>query len=508
MDYPFWDVDIGYGWLMGSIAVFHVFIAHFAIGGGLYLVMAEISARKAGDTFRLQFLKKLSKFFVLASVVMGALTGVMIWFIIGLLNPAATEVLIHHYVWGWAIEWTFFIIEICAAILYYYGWEKMSARSHIIIGWIYFIAAWMSLVVINGIITFMLTPGDWLITGNVWDGFFNPTYWPSVWYRTGICIMLAGVYALAVASNQKQSQEQSSLVRYNAIWGLVGLLIMAPTYFWYFEAIPEGLRTTAAEMMPTVMAYINEGWWIALVLAIALVLFGLILPKMYRLPIAVVTMVLGLLLFGEYEFMRESIRKPYVIHGYMYGNAIDVANSETYATDGYLKHMTYRTGDDGADLFRRVCRSCHTMDGYRPLQPSFDGTDAQFIAAMVRGIGVMKRRMPPYLGSAHESEMMAAHIYKSIDKRPLSEIHGLSGVELGQKVFQTRCGPCHQMGGYNDKTESLAGLEVEDYEDLLDNAADYDDLMPAFTGSDADRAALIKYLQTLTEGGDDESSGL
>jgi cytochrome bd-type quinol oxidase subunit 1 len=175
MDYPFWDVGIGYGVLMAAIAVPHVFVSHFAIGGGLYLVVAETSARKAGDTRRLEYLESLTKFFVLITLVFGALTGVGIWFIIGLLNPAATEALIHHFVWGWAIEWTFFAVEICAAIIYFYGWKTMSARSHQIVGWIYFAAAWLSLVVINGIICFMLTPGQWLETGSFWHGFFNPT---------------------------------------------------------------------------------------------------------------------------------------------------------------------------------------------------------------------------------------------------------------------------------------------------------------------------------------------
>ena len=115
MGYPFWDVDIGYGLLMATISVIHVFVSHFAIGGGLYLVMAETTARKKNDTLRLEFLQKLSKFFVLVTVVFGALTGVGIWFVIGLLNPAATELLIHNFVWGWAIEWTFFAVEIAAA---------------------------------------------------------------------------------------------------------------------------------------------------------------------------------------------------------------------------------------------------------------------------------------------------------------------------------------------------------------------------------------------------------
>ncbi|HSM13875.1 MAG TPA: cytochrome ubiquinol oxidase subunit I, partial [Thermoanaerobaculia bacterium] len=130
---------------MAAIAVVHVFISHFAIGGGLYLVVTEHWARRRNDAAALAYLERLSRFFVLTTLVAGALTGVGIWFVIGLLNPAATELLIHHFVWGWAIEWTFFAVEILAAILYYYGWRRMGARAHLALGWIYFVAAWLSL---------------------------------------------------------------------------------------------------------------------------------------------------------------------------------------------------------------------------------------------------------------------------------------------------------------------------------------------------------------------------
>ena len=62
MDYPFWDVFVGHGVLMALIAVVHVFISHFAIGGGLYLVVEEMSARRRGDASRLAFLEHLSRF--------------------------------------------------------------------------------------------------------------------------------------------------------------------------------------------------------------------------------------------------------------------------------------------------------------------------------------------------------------------------------------------------------------------------------------------------------------
>jgi hypothetical protein len=98
MDYPFWDLPFGYGILIAVVAILHVFISHFAIGGGFFLVVSERVARKAGDTVHLEFLERLSKFFVLATLVTGALTGVGIWFVIGLLNPAAVAVLIHNFI--------------------------------------------------------------------------------------------------------------------------------------------------------------------------------------------------------------------------------------------------------------------------------------------------------------------------------------------------------------------------------------------------------------------------
>jgi hypothetical protein len=42
MNYPVWQLDVfGGGLWVILIAVFHVYIAHFAVGGGLFLVLAE-----------------------------------------------------------------------------------------------------------------------------------------------------------------------------------------------------------------------------------------------------------------------------------------------------------------------------------------------------------------------------------------------------------------------------------------------------------------------------------
>ena len=58
----------------------------------------------------------------------------------------------------------------------------------------------MTLVIINGILAFMLTPGKaWLEVAGTgqeasrfFQAFFNPTYWPSLALRTLVCLSLAG----------------------------------------------------------------------------------------------------------------------------------------------------------------------------------------------------------------------------------------------------------------------------------------------------------------------------
>ena len=49
MNYPVWDVSFGAGLLIALVAILHVFVSHFAVGGGLFLVLTEHSARKNKD---------------------------------------------------------------------------------------------------------------------------------------------------------------------------------------------------------------------------------------------------------------------------------------------------------------------------------------------------------------------------------------------------------------------------------------------------------------------------
>jgi cytochrome bd-type quinol oxidase subunit 1 len=180
----------------------------------------------------LGWLRRHSKFFALLTLVFGAVTGVGIWFTIGLVHPSATLALVRTFVWVWGVEWVFFVDEIAAAIIYHKTWARVAPGTHLVIGWVYFVSAYMSLAVINGILAFMLTPGDWLESGELWDAFFNPTYLPQLVLRTLATVAFAGFYVFVTAWREEPAL-RVRLARVAAAWALPAT-VAGPLAAWYY----------------------------------------------------------------------------------------------------------------------------------------------------------------------------------------------------------------------------------------------------------------------------------
>ena len=134
MHYPWWYVPyLTAPMLIAVISVVHVLVSHYAVGGGLFLAVEVGHARRTRDSEYLNYLRGHARFFVLLTVVFGAITGVGIWWTIGLTSPLATEVLIRTFVFGWATEWVFFVVELVAAFIFLYYWDRLpreDARRH------------------------------------------------------------------------------------------------------------------------------------------------------------------------------------------------------------------------------------------------------------------------------------------------------------------------------------------------------------------------------------------
>ena len=439
MNYPFWDIPyLGSGWVIGIIAIFHVMISQFAVGGGLYLPLAERKALREGRTDWLQELVGYSKFFLVLTGVFGTVSGVGIWFAIGLTHPEATSTLIHNFVFGWAIEWVFFMVELSTAAVYYYTWNRVDSKLHLAVGWVYAGASVCTLIIINGILTFMLTPGNtWLSvagTGNeaskFWNAFFNPTYWPSLLLRTCVCCSLAGIWALISASRIDGATLpglKSSLVKWSVKWLVPSFVAMPFLFVWYLFMVPESQRALLTLGVDT----IGSGTFsmvtrIALIIVItSATIIGVAYYLAYRNPVdfntahAVAILLLALMATGAGEYSREMLRKPYVIGNWMFSNGVRVPYVSRINEQGYLVHSAWTWDADGAPtssysrgeaIFRGECGSCHTLNGYRPLAQLLAGRDATNIGSFVNMLHEYKadspyrRFMPPMVGTKQDVE--------------------------------------------------------------------------------------------------------
>jgi cytochrome bd-type quinol oxidase subunit 1 len=394
MNYPFWDVPhIGSGWVIGLIAIFHMMIALFAVGGGLYLALAERKALREGRRDWLEVLRGHSKFFLVLTGVFGTVSGVGIWFAIGLANPEGTSALIHNFVFGWAMEWVFFIVELTTAAVYYYTWGRISDSLHLKVGWLYAASSFFTLVIINGILAFMLTPGDaWLAVAGTgqessrfWQAFFNPTYWPNLVIRCLICASLAGVWALVTCSRidgEKKPELKTAMVRWSANWLLPTFVLLPVAFVWYLWTVPEsqrallqlGISTIGSGMFTQVTrAVLIVGLSSAVIVAVTYV-FAWRSPLEFNFGQALTVVLLALIATASGEYTRETLRKPYVIGRYMFSNGVRVANADKFNADGYLPRSlwTRQGGDEklarGEAMFRGQCMACHTVNGYRSMK--------------------------------------------------------------------------------------------------------------------------------------------
>jgi mono/diheme cytochrome c family protein len=484
--------------LIALVAITHVFVSHFAVGGGFFLVVTERMARRRGDAELLGYCKRHSKFFALLTLVFGAITGVGIWFTIGLVSPEATSTLIHAFVWGWAIEWVFFFVEITAAILYARSWDSLPARDHMIIGWIYFVAAWLSLVVINGILTFMLTPGTWPQNHDFWAGIFNPTYFPSLVARTAICLMLAGIFGYVTLPGAEGARDK--VARWAALWMIAGTVILVPSLWWYFACIPRFSQLYLGGAMIGVRHAVRGGLGFTAVALVLAVVCGLWKPRWMRPPVVTVMLICGLGAIGAGEYLREYLRKPWAVNSVVYANDIRAAEVERLqnkgvgATANFLLTSDRTSAAYGENLFHLQCGSCHAAGGYRGMARRVDGWDADFAADILQHIHVLRGTMPPYAGNEEDRKALGAYL-ASLNPPWHLQITDSNRMEMGEKVFNSRCGHCHTVNGsmrpLRGAFEKQTPAQVQEaFPALAMMSSD----MPAFNAPDDQAQALAFYI--------------
>ena len=99
------------GLVIGGVGILHVFLAQFAIGGGMLLWYFERLAQR-GERDARAFVDGFFPVLVLVSFVLGALTGVAIWFTTIQVGARTIGLMLDEFHWLWATEWVCFSVEV------------------------------------------------------------------------------------------------------------------------------------------------------------------------------------------------------------------------------------------------------------------------------------------------------------------------------------------------------------------------------------------------------------
>lgn len=442
MHYPWWYVPfVTSPLLIAAVAVVHVFVSMYAVGGGMFLAVEARFAYRSGHRSYLSYLRDHAWFFILVTVVFGAITGVGIWWTIGLASPLATEALIHIFVFGWAMEYVFFVLEIVSAFVFFYAWGKLEPKTHQIVGWIYAISAWISLVLITSITAFMLNPGAWPQRPSFWVAFFNPEFLPQTVARTGGALLLASLYVyLHAAARTKGDPELLALIsRRSTRPGLLGALLVTLGGLWWYVALPDSAKAAlvAASALNILMVVI---------FAVTIVVFLMLYFGPYRNPgwithgFALLLFTFGLAAIGAGEFVREAVRKPYIVYGVVYSNQILPRELPTLRVSGYLEGGTWTRAyvaerypqvvdaqgkidetallalprEDrlalGQMLFQYHCNDCHSADAYAAVSEITRGWSADMIRDAVLQPDRARFFMPPFAGTPQEADLLTEYL--------------------------------------------------------------------------------------------------
>jgi cytochrome d ubiquinol oxidase subunit I len=455
MHYPWWHVPfLTSPMLIAVVSLLHVVVSHYAVGGGLFLAVEARFAYRSNNRPYLAYLQSHAWFFILVTVVYGAVTGVGIWWTIGLASPLATEVLIHTFVFAWAIEYVFFLLEVVSAFVFYYYWGRLEARTHQLVGWIYAGSAWISLVLITGITGFMLNPGGWPQDRSFWVGFFNPQFLPQTLARTGGSLLLASLYVYLHATFKTKDPALRDLIgARSARPALLGSVLVVLGGLGWFHYLPPSAKAAlaAASVLNVLMV---------LIFALTGAVFVMLYLGPYRNPgwltpgFAILFFAFGFAAVSTGEFIREAVRKPYVVYNVVMSNQILPGEIPSLRQNGYLEGGVWTKAwvaarypqvmDAGkiqpaillelplADqrklgqvLFQYHCNDCHAAgNGYSPVGHMMRGWTPAMIRTVVREPEKAHFFMPPWAGTTAEAELLTQYLLTITPPHPAGMYYG------------------------------------------------------------------------------------
>lgn len=446
MDFPVFHLDwLNDRFLIALIAILHVFINHgLAVGFIPYITRLEQQGVQKSDPGEITDLAwddmvyKMMKVAFIITTSLGAMSGVGIWLSVSVVSPSSIASLIRVFYWAWFTEWVVFVTEVVLILIYFLTWKNsnksLNAKlRHIKFGWFLSVFSWITMAIIVSILSFMMDPGNWNAHHSLVNGFTNSIYLPQLFFRTPAAMLTGGTfgYLLVTVFTKRNSQLRVRAVKQSSAWILVWSPLALLGAINYYRAMPSAMKenmSTAVGTLQFAQYYDLLRWVIIAAVSTVLIiaLIGFFKPHKVRFAMVLIPAIMAFGFLGIFERVREFIRKPYVIGGYMYSNLLRVEDYPLYKRDGVLKYAVYTSTPEvtesnkleaGRNVFIITCSRCHTTHGINSIVTVFEklyGTgkplDEKAVAAFTQGMHNGRTFMPEFPGNSKELNALALYI--------------------------------------------------------------------------------------------------
>lgn len=431
MQFPYFQFPVlGDGLIIAIDAILHVFVSHgVAIGMIAMIVAAEYIALRKKSGHWERFAETAIKPAVIIITGVGAVTGVGIWFITSGLAPRGIGSMLRVFFWPWFIEWLVFAAEVIVVLVYYFTWRRwrgQARKKHVGLGVIYVLLAVASAFLITGILGFMLTPDGWPRDRNFWAAFFNPSFMPQLAWRLCAAFSMGGmfiIFYLLFSYYREREFRRTALGVYARLLTLP-LILMPLAGVWWYSVIPRGFTTHAKPSLLMWTFSKNNTWFVTAHAVAGVLMVALLIVAWRRMVTAsrilIIPAALVVLFFvAEYERVREFIRGPYLMPGYMYANCVLMSEHDLFKEEGMLPNSYWfnrmlpnpTAEQQGSFLFAQNCGTCHTIGGKNDIRDRFRGRTERGVYVIIGRTGQMVPWMPPFSGNERERTTMAGFIY-------------------------------------------------------------------------------------------------
>lgn len=439
VDFPLFHGDFfGNRMLIAVIAILHVLINHaLAVGAMPLVTLLEWRGYRRQEPAWDELAYRILFVCFLVTTSVGALTGVGIWLSASLVNPAAIGSLLRVFFLAWFSEWIVFVIEVALILFYFLTWKKWTPEHkgrHIAVGAALSLFSWFTMGIIVAILGFMMQSGNWVQQPSLLSGVMNPIYLPQLAFRTPLAILLAGMFVLLLIPffTERSDPFRARAVRLVSLWMLAWLPFCLAGGVWYWEVVPPAMaQNVSVALMTQAFAEWHQAglelFAVAGLAVVAVTLWGVLAPRFLPRAVLVLPFLLAIVFVGYFERVREFIRKPHVIQGYMYANGIRIQDYPLLQNQGLLKYATYAKSrtisdanrlDAGRDVFLLACSRCHTTRGVNSvvvkLEKLFGAGPSPWNAADVKNyinsMHQVRPFMPPFPGNRDELEALSAYL--------------------------------------------------------------------------------------------------